>query len=144
VSKVKAAEVINRIAEGVSMRQACKDAGVANPSFMRWIKDDPLLAEQYARAHEIMVDSIVEEIIEIADDGSNDWMQSNRPDDKGYSLNGENVARSRLRVDARKWYASKLAPKKYGDRVDQVLSNPDGSNINFNIALIPAPKRDDE
>jgi hypothetical protein len=32
--------------------------------------------------------------------------------------NRKNIQRSRLRVDARKWAAAKLAPKKYGDRVE--------------------------
>jgi len=39
------------------------------------------------------------------------------------------VARSRLRIDARKWLASKLAPKKYGDKVAAELSGPDGGPI---------------
>ena len=39
------------------------------------------------------------------------------------------VARSRLRIDARKWLASKLAPKKYGDKIDATLQGPNGPRI---------------
>jgi hypothetical protein len=39
------------------------------------------------------------------------------------------VARNRLRVDARKWVAAKLLPKKYGDKVQQEVSGPDGGPI---------------
>lgn len=71
---------------------------------------------QYARARDIGLDAMADEILDIADDGSNDWMAKNDPDNPGYSLNGEHSSRSRLRVDTRKWYLSKLAPKRYGDK----------------------------
>jgi hypothetical protein len=57
---------------------------------------------------------LAEEIITIADDSSGDVIVD---DDGNEQTNHERVARSRLRVDARKWYASKLAPKRYGDKV---------------------------
>jgi len=55
----------------------------------------------------------------------NDWMEQNGEDAVGYQLMGENIQRSRLRIDARKWVASKLKPKKYGDRIDH--TSTDGS-----------------
>ncbi|MRT15312.1 hypothetical protein GJV07_24145 [Enterobacteriaceae bacterium RIT711] len=70
--------------------------------------------QQYARAREVQAEILAEEIIEIADDSSGDVIV----DEDGHEqTNHERVARSRLRVDARKWYASKLAPKRYGDRI---------------------------
>jgi hypothetical protein len=59
---------------------------------------------------------MAEDVISIADDGTNDWMDSNDPLNPGYKLNGEHTQRSKLRMDARKWYTSKLAPKIFGDR----------------------------
>src|SRR3990172_7086066 len=56
--------------------------------------------------------------MDISDDGTNDWMASNDPENPGYRVNGEHIARSRLRVDTRKWIASKLKPKKYGEKLD--------------------------
>jgi hypothetical protein len=84
----------------------------------KWLSEQPEFSERYARAREIQADLLADEIIEIADDTSNDTLVS----DTGEYANKEWINRSRLRVDARKWKASKLAPKKYGDKVD-VTSN---------------------
>ena len=73
-------------------------------------------------SNEAQADALAEETLEIADDGKNDWMLDNDPDNPGYKLNGEHVQRSRLRVDARKWFASKVAPKKYGEKVEQTVT----------------------
>lgn len=61
---------------------------------------------------------MADEIIEIADDGSNDWMER----EGKAAPNGEMVNRSRLRVDTRKWLMSKMAPKKYGDKMSTELT----------------------
>lgn len=96
---------------------------------MLWMVEEPELSEKYARAKEAQADFMADELIEIADDGSNDYMESNSPDNPGYKLNGEHVTRSRLRVDARKWVASKLKPKKYGDKLTQELTGKDGEPL---------------
>jgi hypothetical protein len=63
---------------------------------------------------------LAEEMLDITDDGSNDWMEIHDKDGTsiGWKLNGEHVQRSRLRVDTRKWVASRLKPKKYSERLD--------------------------
>jgi hypothetical protein len=61
---------------------------------------------RYARARKIQAYAVADELLEIADDGRNDWMESNG----GYELNGECVQRSRLRLDIRKWHLSKILP----------------------------------
>ena len=61
-----------------------------------------------------------EEILDIADDGSNDYMETKG----GYKINSESIARSRLRIDARKWIMSKMQPKKYGDKLELEASTP--------------------
>jgi len=76
-----------------------------------WMTDDSEFAAKYARAKEDQADLMAEEIIDIADDVSGDY-------DEAEKYVRENVQRSRLRVDARKWVASKLKPKKYGDKLD--------------------------
>lgn len=71
---------------------------------------------QYAQAKAAQAELLAEEIMEIADDARNDWMET--LDDEGgiaWKVNGEHINRSRLRIDTRKWHASKLLPKKYGD-----------------------------
>ena len=59
--------------------------------------------------------------MEIADDARNDWMsyEDKNSGCESWRLNGEHVQRSRLRIDTRKWLASKLAPKIYGDLVER-------------------------
>jgi hypothetical protein len=85
----------------------------------RWLESNDAFREQYARAREAQADTLADEILEISDDGSNDWMQRTGKDQEpAWQLNGEHVQRSRLRVDSRKWFASKVAPKKYGDKLE--------------------------
>jgi hypothetical protein len=69
----------------------------------------------YARAKDDCCYAMAESIVDIADDGSNDWMASNNPKNPGWMVNGEAVQRSRLRVDTRKWLLAKLQPRKYGE-----------------------------
>lgn len=74
--------------------------------------------------------------MDIADDGSNDWMERFNKDGEsiGWVVNGEAVQRSKLRVDARKWALSKLLPKKYGDKIDVNHGNADGKPFQINVA----------
>lgn len=80
-----------------------------------WVLQDlgPGFAEQYARAREVGYQLMADELTEIADDGSNDWMvvEGREVPDHEY------ITRSRLRVDTRKWLLSKALPKIYGDKI---------------------------
>lgn len=96
---------------------------------MKWAVEIKEFTELYTKARESLLEHWAEEITEIADDGSNDWMSSVDPDNPGYRLNGEHINRSRLRVDTRKWLLSKLAARKYGDRVAAEVSGPNGGPI---------------
>lgn len=76
------------------------------------------------RAREAQADTLADELLDISDDARNDWMKRNHgDDDPGWVANGEHIQRSRLRVDTRKWIASKLKPKKYGDKLE-LASDP--------------------
>lgn len=88
-------------------------------SIMSWIGADTVLLEKYTRAKEAQADFMADEILDIADDGTNDWMERHDKEGEnvGYQINGEHVQRSRLRIESRKWLASKLKPKKYGDKL---------------------------
>lgn len=84
----------------------------------------------YAKAREIGYQRLADEVLEIADDGTNDWLERQDEDAKRtYTLNGEHVQRSRLRVDTRKWLLSKVLPKVYGDRIMNEHSGPNGGPI---------------
>ncbi|NBB51205.1 hypothetical protein GVN24_23260 [Rhizobium sp. CRIBSB] len=68
------------------------------------------------------MDELADECLEIVDDGSNDWMEKHHEGNISYVINGEALGRSRLRFDHRRWYLSKLAPKRFGDRTALELS----------------------
>jgi hypothetical protein len=84
---------------------------------MKWAREKPEFSQQYAKAREALLDHWAEEITEIADDGSNDWIKREAEEGRvEIKVDAEHINRSRLRVDTRKWLLSKLAPKKYGDK----------------------------
>lgn len=114
--------ICSRIASGESMRRICKDESMPVMStVMLWLIDGkhPLLSEQYAKARQIQAETLADEIFDIADDGSNDFTAfSNADGEAAYKINGEAVARSRLRVDTRKWYLSKVLPR-FADKKEE-------------------------
>lgn len=111
--------ICERLAGGESLRGICRDESMpAASTVFLWLALNQSFSEQYAHAREAQADALVDECLEIADDGSNDWIERNDPKNAGYEANGEHIQRSRLRVDARKWFASKVAPKKYGDKLN--------------------------
>lgn len=81
--------------------------------------------EQYARARESQAEVMFDEILEIADDGSNDFMTVKKGNLEYEMENKEVTNRSRLRVDSRKWYLSKVLPKKFGDKLDMTTNGKD-------------------
>lgn len=113
--------ICERLADGQSLRAICVDEAMPSTSTVcKWLAAEPSFSEQYARARELQADALFDEILEIADDGQNDWMEKRNADGEniGWSENGEALRRSALRVDARKWMAGKLQAKKYGDKLD--------------------------
>lgn len=116
--------------EGKSLRSICLQDGMpTKTTVFRWLQDDRYakFRDQYAYAREVQGDGYADETVDIADDGTNDYMVD--PETGETKYDGDSVNRSRLRVDARKWAAGKLNPKKYGDKT--LLGNADGSNIDF-------------
>ena len=88
-----------------------------------WVLDNrDGFAAPYERARDLQLEHWADAIIDIGDDGSNDWMERNEKNNVGWQLNGEHVQRSRLRSDNRKWLLSKLRPDKYCDRLTNVHS----------------------
>ena len=133
------AEICAGLALGKSSRAMCEELGISQFSLWKWLEEDKDFSERYARAKELGIDYMAEDMLQIADDGSNDYMESHDPDNPGYDFRGEHVQRSRLRVDARKWYLSKIAPKKYGDKVvNEHQGNPDNPIIqNITVSFVP-------
>ncbi len=133
-------ELCQWVVEGGHLAGFCKSKGFAYVTVLDWIhvdKSDGGRSEMYAHAREDRADVLADEIIAIADDGLNDTYQ----DEEGnVRTNQDVIARSKLRVDARKWAASKLKPRSYGDKM--AVTDGDGKPLNtlppvFNITLKP-------
>lgn len=94
------ARVLDGIAAGESAKACLREVDINPRVFWGYLASDEVAANRYARARARGLDKMAEEIIDIADDES---------------IPAES---RRVRVDPRKWLLSKLAPKKYGDKLD--------------------------
>jgi len=119
-SDEKATEICLRIAEGESLRQVCRDDDMpARQTVFRWLEAEPGFRDQYRRAREMLLEYWAEEIVDIADDTTLDTVTRTTPQGREYeAIDHENIQRSKLRVHTRQWLMSKLAPRKYGDKVE--------------------------
>lgn len=135
-TKELADEICAELATGLSLRTVCKpDEMPSIRTIFYWLRTNEDFLHQYEKAKAEGADALVDEILEIADDGTNDWMERERQDGSIIDVpNSEHIQRSRLRVDARKWIASKLKPKKYGDKMDLTTDNKP-INIIFDSAF---------
>lgn len=114
-------EICSRIASGESLRRICRDDDMPEARTVHyWLLDKKEFFQQYEQARLIQAQILVDELFDIADDGANDWMvrYEEETGETVYKVNGEAVQRSRLRLDTRKWYASKIIPKIYGDKLN--------------------------
>ncbi len=108
------------------MRSACKQVGIDPARVCEWCDASDEVAQHYARAKEESADKLAEEIVEIADEAAGE-------------VDAAAVQAARLRVDARKWVASKLKPKRYGDA--QKIEHSGTVDIGFADALKAARAR---
>lgn len=108
--------IYDKISEGSSLRNALKSKGMPKrKTFFEWMKDNPEESNQYAHACEERQEGIFEDIGNIADDSSEDERVT---EGGNIVFNGEFAARSKIRIDARKWMLGKMNPKVYGDKLD--------------------------
>ena len=119
-------EICERISEGESLRRICLTPSMPNKATVfRWLASDPVFRDQYARARECQADVLADEIIDIAD-GKRAQYEGGEAD----------VQRDRLAVDARKWVASKLKAKVYGDKT--LLGSDPDNPLPASIAFDPS------
>lgn len=115
--------------DGDSLRAICNDPQMPGRStVLRWLVADETFRSQYAKAREEQAESMADDIVSIADEGETKVVVGG-DGTTSIVFDSTAVARNRLRVDARKWVASKLKPKKYGDKVQQEVSGPDGGPV---------------
>ena len=108
-----AEKICEQLSNGMSLRAICTASGTpARCTVYRWLNENADFQDQYARARDKQADYFAEEIIEIAD---------------SVEAESASVAKAKLQIDARKWAASKIAPKKYGDKSEIDVKSSDGS-----------------
>lgn len=112
--------ICGELSKGRSLRSVLRDEGMPHSdTFYVWIDSDKTKSVQYARACEERAEKIFEEMLDIADDSSNDTMYIETKGGKEIEVEDKEwTNRSRLRIDTRKWMLSKMMPKKYGDKLD--------------------------
>lgn len=98
------AKIAALIAMGWSAKKICAEDDMPSlPTFFNWLRIEPDFLNLYTRAKEEQADALIEEMLDIADDSQGDSKVKSQ--------------RDRLRIETRKWLASKLKPKRYGDRM---------------------------
>lgn len=118
-TQANAIAICELIADGFTDAQAAENFGIHISAIRKWIIAQPnTFGALYARAKEARVARYADEIIEISDDGTNDWMDRELESGGIVSVpDHEHINRSKLRVDSRKWLLSKLRPKEFGDKI---------------------------
>lgn len=115
------AEILRRISEGASLRTVCRDETMPSRALVNeWLAAGGPFVDQYARAVSERIEVLAEEVLEIPDDVA--------------SKDANAIAAARLRVDARKWFLSKVAPRKYGERSAVEVSGPNGAPVAQTVA----------
>jgi hypothetical protein len=116
-----AAIICDRISRGESLKAICNSPGIPDQVVVYgWLGRQPEFAQMYARAREDQADTLADEIAALADEEPRMVV-----DDKGVArIDSAWVQWQKNRVEARKWVAAKLKPKKWGERI-QVAGDAD-------------------
>lgn len=125
-----------RLASGESLRSVCRDEEYPCLSTVfNWLREREGFLEQYARAKEESADALVEDMLDIADNQATQQLiiegepVYNKKGEPVMVADASSIAHARLRVDTRKWKASKLKPKKYGDSTQLKHTDGDGNPL---------------
>lgn len=131
-------EIVEWISEGKTLREFCRRNSLSPTTVYSWINKDDDFCERIARARDIGADVIAEEILEIIDDASNDYMVRDLGEGIEVEvLDREHIQRSKLRAEMRLKLLAKWNPKKYGDKLDLNHSG----NVQMDTVIHEARKR---
>ena len=120
-SNALAQRLLDRLAEGQSLRSAAAAEGVPCSTVRKWLKSRKDFAEAYKAAREDGYALLADDLLEAV----------NRAHDVACDPESgvQRVAACRLEVDTKKWLLSKMLPKVYGDRTQMEISGPDGESL---------------
>ena len=131
-------EICERLANGESLRAICgREDMPSQATVFVWLAKDPAFQEQYARARTTQADVLFDQILSIADTP----LIGVKTVTKGTTVEtteGDMIEHRRLQIDARKWLAGKLAPKKYGEKSSLEVSGPNGGPVQTVVATMTA------
>jgi len=124
-------EMCFRISNGESLRTICRDEHMPNiATVWRWRQDNKEFCKHYEKAREDQIECYATEMIEIADDSTNDFYEKQLKNGEVAVVgNNEMVNRARLRVDARKWACERMNPRKYGPKQDVNLGGQEDNPL---------------
>lgn len=127
-------QLCSELAAGRSLNAICKEEWAPDKSTVfNWLARNKEFLDKYAQAREQQAEVWADELVEIADDGTNDYVEQETKKGTIVLCDHENINRSRLRVDTRKWVLSKLMPKKYGDRT--ALTDSEGNTPTIRVLI---------
>lgn len=121
-------EIIDRLSQGEPLAAICRDDHMpSDRTVRRWQEEDEDFAAAIARAREDGFDAIAAGCLEIADDGTNDYMEKKRQDGTSVAVfDAEHVQRSKLRIWTRLQLLAKWDPKRYGEKIQHAGADGDG------------------
>ena len=128
-------KIFSAIESGYSLRKALSYVKLSSKTFYEWLdyEGNEEKVKQYARACEDRADFMADEILDIADSSEGDLYVDDNGDTK---IDGNTVQRARIQIDARKWLMSKMAPKKYGDKIQLGGDEDNPINVKFDITKV--------
>jgi hypothetical protein len=133
------ASICARLAEGEPLAQICRDEGMPHPSTVRdWADAKPDVSLAIARAREDGFDRIALEVLEIADDGTRDYVVG---EDGREIVNHDHIQRAKLRVETRLKLLAKWDPKRFGDRQAIEHTGANGGPIETKTAGTPEERK---
>ena len=138
-SAIMADAICDQISLGRSLIQIAADPDYpCETTIYKWLRERDEFAQKYAQARDIQAEHYASEIIGLADTPVEARKIVIKPDGSEEITIGDAVDRSRLQIDARKWYASKLAPKKYGDKLEHT------GELGIRTVIVPQPVKDEK
>ena len=121
---------LDRVANGESVKSICRDASMpCSATIHNWLRDVPEFREGYARAKEMVGEALAEQIIELADELPGSYFDA----EGNKRVDAAHVAWTKLRIESRRWLASKLKPKVYGDKTQ--VTGEDGGPVQIKAEL---------
>lgn len=111
---------------GLPTGKACREAKIPKATFLHWVATgEPWILDLYSEARGQILDHWAEEVLTLADQDPERIVDASG----AARLDSASVQHARLRVESRKWLLSKLAPKKYGEKIVQEHTGVDGGPI---------------